>query len=291
MPTADPNQSIIVAVQGELGAFSELAAYEFFSPAVAIKPCATFADLFVAVEQGLAHYGMAPVENSLGGSIHPVWDLLIEHNPPIAGEIQLHIEHCLIANPGTQLQEVRRVYSHAQALAQCQDYLQALEDVDQEEVYDTAGAVVMIRENGKREEAAIASAQAAVDYDMAILAENIQTDHRNFTRFLVLCHRACDFADTALKTTLIFGLPDNARALPHVLSSLTSRRIELFKLESRKRLGHPWEYLVYLEFGGSTAEKHIAAALEELEEQVNTLQIIGSYPPGRSSKARLHRRS
>ena len=137
-----------VAFQGEPGAYSELAAYEFFSADVQIKPCASFSDLFAAVEQGNAQYGMAPVDNSLGGSIHPVWDLLASRTLPIAGEIQLRIQHCLIAHPGTRLQDVRRVYSHVQALAQCQAYLQNLEKVEQEEVYDTAGAVKIIKKRG-----------------------------------------------------------------------------------------------------------------------------------------------
>ncbi len=282
--------AITVAIQGERGAYSELAAYEFFSPRVDIKPCASFADLFAAVERGAAHYGMAPVDNSLGGSIHPVWDLLARRRLPIAGEIQLRIQHCLIAHPDTRLQDLRRVYSHAQALSQCQAFLHRLEGVDQEEVYDTAGAVKMIAGKGNKEEAAIASAQAAVDYGMAILAEDIQTDPRNFTRFLVLSHQACDFSNSALKTTLVFELADNARTLPQVLGVFVDHRIEPLKIESCKRLGHPWEYTFYLEFNGGASEPHIAAALDEVGKQVSALHLVGSYPPGRISEARLHPR-
>ena len=271
-----------VAFQGEPGAYSELAAYKFFSADVHIKPCASFSDLFAAVERGSAQYGMAPVDNSLGGSIHPVWDLLASRTPAIAGEIQLHIQHCLIAHPGTDLQDLRRVYSHMQALAQCQTYLQSLEKVEQEEVYDTAGAVKMIKKRGNKEEAAIASVQAATNYDMTVLAENIQTDPRNFTRFLVIAHQKSEFADANLKTTLIFALEDNARSLPQVLATFTRHQIELLKIESCKSLGHPWEYTFYLELSGSPAEPHIASALQEALEQVKHLQLIGSYPPGHS---------
>ncbi len=281
----------IVAVQGELGSYSELAAREFFCAPIAIRPCATFEELFAAVARGEAEYGMAPIENSLGGSIHPVWELLAEQALPIIGEILLRVDHCLIAHPGTRLDQVRRVCSHPQALAQCQEYLRTLGNVVQEEVYDTAGAVKMIKESGSREAAAIASAQAAADYDMAILAENIQTDQRNFTRFLILGHRPGPAGGGALKTTLILSLPDTARALPEVLSSLTSRHIEVLKVESRKRLGYPWEYLFYIEVSGDAADPRLKAALAEIGSQSTWLRLVGSYPPGRTSAARLHTRA
>jgi len=145
----------------------------------------------------------------------------------------------------------------------------------------------MIKKSGKKEEAAIASVQAAANYDMAVLAKNIQTDPRNFTRFLVIAHQACKFANAILKTTLVFELEDNARALPQVLAAFTRHQIELLKIESCKRIGHPWEYTFYLELSGSAAEPHIAAALEEARDQVKLLQLIGSYPPGRTCDARL----
>ena len=281
---------VTVAVQGELGSYSELAAYEFFSPDPLIKPCETFAALFEAVEGGQALYGMAPVDNSLGGSIHAVWDLLVEQSPPVTGEILLRVEHCLIAHPGTRVEDVRRVYSHPQALAQCQGYLSGLEGVVQEAVYDTAGAVKMIRENEDREAAAIASAQAAVDYDMAVLVENIQTNHHNFTRFLVLGHAPCHRTDGPLKTTLVLELPESARGLPAVLSSLTRRSIEVLKVECRARLGHPWEYLVYLEFTGGPHEPAVAAAIDEIRNRATASHLVGTYPPGNLSEARLRTR-
>lgn len=288
MPAAESRP--VVAVQGELGSYSELAAHEFFCAPIAIRPCPTFAELFAAVARGEAGYGMAPVENSLSGSIHPVWELLAEHPLPVIGEILLRVDHCLITHPGTRLEEVRRVYSHAQALAQCQEYLSALKGVVQEEVYDTAGAVKMVKESGNREAAAIASAQAAADHGMAILARNIQTDPRNFTRFLILGHRAGPAAAGQLKTTLILCLPDTARALPGVLASFTRRGIEVLKVESRKRLGHPWEYCFYIEVRGDAAAPELAAALEEVGGQARWLHLVGSYPQGRTSEARQHTR-
>ncbi|MSR84158.1 MAG: hypothetical protein EXS58_14750 [Candidatus Latescibacteria bacterium] len=280
-----------VAVQGELGSYSELAAREFFAAPIAIVPCPTFAELFAAVAEGRADCGMAPVENSLAGSIHPVWDLLAEGPPPIAGEITLRVDHCLIAHPGTRLEEVRRIYSHPQALAQCHEYLRTLKGVQAQEVYDTAGAVKMIKEGGRREEAAIASAQAAVDHEMAILAENIQTDQRNYTRFLVLCHRPVPAVDGPRKSTLILDLDDTARALPGILAGFTSRQVEVLKVELRKRLGVPWEYRCYLEVSGDAEASAFKAAIEEARGQAKWLRVIGSYAPGQTTTARLHTRS
>ena len=143
---------LTVAVQGELGSNSELAAREYFDGSeVTIVPCRTFAALFDAVHSETAEFGMAPVDNSMGGSIHEVWELLVDTPLPIEGEIFLRISHCLISHRGTRLTDIRRIYSHPQALAQCREYLSSQQDVDVEEVYDTAGAVKMIAERRERE--------------------------------------------------------------------------------------------------------------------------------------------
>lgn len=271
---------VTVAVQGEPGSNSALAAAQIFGE-VDILPCRSFADLFKAVKNGKAPYGMAPVENSLGGSVHLVWEQL-ERNPlPIAGELYFHVRHCLIAHPNVRLEEIRYVYSHEQALAQCQRYLNKLVWIDPENItpaYDTAGAVKRIKARGKREEAAIASPQAAEIYNMAILAEDIQTDPRNHTRFLVLAHDACSVGNGPGKTTLILTLDDCARTLPCLLANLTERDIELFKVETRKRLSHPWEYQVYLECAGRAEEAPLSEALKEIEKQVVEMRVVGSYP-------------
>ena len=273
-----------------MGSYSELAAYEFFSPKVSILPCETFETLFDAVQSGKADFGMAPVENSLAGSIHPVWNLLGSRGLPIAGEISMRIVHCLLGHPGARLRDIRRVFSHPQALAQCREFLSGLAGVKQEEVYDTAGAVKIIRKRGRKAEAAIASAQAAVDYDMEVLAESIQTHNENFTRFLVLSHQPRHFEEEPLKTTLVLTLEDGARNLPAVLGSLARRNVDLLRIDSHKRVGYPYEYLYYLEFRGSPADPEQEAALQEIARQVATLNLIGSFPPGRSCEARPHQR-
>ncbi len=278
-----------MAVQGELGSFSELAAFEFLSPDVRIVPCETFAGLFDAVGNGQAAYGMAPVENSLAGSIDPVWDLLVSRRPFVTGELYLRIEHCLIGHPGTKLDGVRRIYSHQQALAQCQEFILGLAGVAQEEFYDTAGAVKMIKERGNTEEAAIASAQAAIDYEMQILAENIQTDHQNFTRFLVITGHAVEADATPSKSTVVLKADLSTVSASELLGTLSRKGIAVSKLETRKCLGEPWRYLVYLDLEGDVTEGPIKATLRELKSLVLEVHVVGSYPAGMQSEARLHR--
>ena len=267
-------------MQGELGSNSELAAHAFFARPLAIVPCRSFADLFEAVREGAADYGMAPVDNSLAGSIHEVWDLLLSHTMPIAGEVYFHVRHFLIGQPGARLEDIRRVISHEQALAQCQVYLSSLAGVREETVYDTAGAVAMIREEGEDADAAIAPAQAARDHGMQILAGDIQSDDENYTRFLVVSRREVPTTAAQCKSTIVLKLGDNGRQLAAALDAFRARGLALERIESRKILGRAWEYLCYLEFRGSTGDAAATAVLDELRGRVDELWVIGSYPVG-----------
>ena len=279
--TAAATAALTVAVQGEPGCNSALAADQFFTEEVGILPCKSFALLFDAVVKGEADFGMAPVENSLGGSIHPVWDLLAESRLPIRGEIYFYVRHCLVAHPGVGLEELRFIYSHEQALVQCQAYIQKLTWIDPENViptYDTAGAVEMIRARGRRQEAAIAPPQAAVLHNMAVLAEDIQTTDDNYTRFLVLAHRPDRAEAHRYRTSLILTLSECARDLPALLARFADRRIDLLKVETRKQIGRPWEYLVYLECAGHAEKSPLAETLTEIGELASVCRLIGSYP-------------
>lgn len=241
-----------------------------FGPDIELCPCADFAELFATVRSGRASYGMAPVENSLAGSIHPVWDLLAAQAPPIAGEMYFHVKHFLIGHPGSQLEQIRRAGSHTQALAQCAVYLRQM-DIEAVEEYDTAGAVALVKERGDRSEAAIAPAAAAQLYDMQVLAENIQTDERNYTRFLVIAHETQPVPAAALKNTLIFDLDDCASALAPLLSALADH--VLCKVETRKQNDQPWSYRCYLEFMGALEED----ALKTISAHASHLQLLSPY--------------
>lgn len=276
-----------VAIQGEPGCNSALAAAQWFGHPTLV-PCASFAAMFNALGQGQADFAMAPVENSLGGLVVDVWELLVRQRPSILGEMYLQVRHCLITHPGVPIQKVRFIYSHEQALAQCQRYIRSLVWVEPDNVvavYDTAGAVKMIKARGRREEAAIATPGAARLYDMQVLAEDIQTDPRNFTRFLLLAARPApagspeEPAGNGTSTTsVVLTLTDCARQLPQVLACLLSRALPVHKVETRKRVGVPWEYWVILEFGGHARAPLVAEALQELEGLAAAVQPLGSYP-------------
>jgi prephenate dehydratase len=275
-------QPPIVAFQGEPGAYSEATALEHFGPQAATLPCESFDKVFAAVEQGRAQYGLIAIENSLAGSIHHNYDLLLRHALWIAGEHYLRVRHCLIANPGASMESIRKVISHPQALAQCEGYLKA-HNLPPEVFYDTAGAVKHLKQmreqghTGVNEIAAIASRRAADVYDMPVLAEGIEDNPANFTRFLVITREPVEPGPQA-KTTIVFTLKNQPGSLFKALSVFALRDIDLTKIESRPLVGSPWEYLFYVDFAGSTSDPSTVRALAHLEEYASTLRVLGSYP-------------
>jgi prephenate dehydratase len=266
-----------VAIQGERGAYSEAAALEHFGPDIDVLPCQTFDAAFAAVEGGEAEAGLVPIENSLAGSIHRCYDLLMQHSLAITGERHLRVRHCLIAHPGVALSEIRKVISHPQALAQCDRFLRGLPGVTTDVVYDTAGSVKMVREQGNREQAGIASRRAAEVYNMAILAEGIEDDPANFTRFLAISKQpVAPNGDS--KTSIVFAMQNLPGALFKAMSVFALRDIDLTKIESRPLVGKVWEYLFYVDLAGSTADPIVTRALDNLREYTSLLRVLGSYP-------------
>jgi prephenate dehydratase len=265
-----------VAYQGAPGAYSEAAIFEAFGKQAQALPCETFEEVFARVEAGEADRGLLPIENSVTGSLHRNYDLLLEHRLFIVGEYTLRVRHCLIALPGVKIGEIRKVISHPQGLAQCEKYLRRL-GVQTEATYDTAGSVKMVKERGERSLAAIASNWAAELYGMDILEEGIEDNPANFTRFLVLGREPVEAQENA-KTSIVFTLRNMPGALFKALSVFALREIDLTKIESRPLVGKPWEYLFYLDLAGSISDPKVKRALDNLSEYALSLRLLGSYP-------------
>ncbi len=282
MPGTDGNsvyEKIGVAFQGERGAFSEMAARGYFhGQSVKAIACRRFRDVFDMVLRGGAEYGILPIENSLTGSVHENYDLLIRYpDVQITGEHIIRIEHNLIGLAGTSLADLRQVYSHPQALMQCAEFLDSLRDIQQIPFYDTAGSVAHIA--GKRDAtlAAIAGKEAARHHKLAILAEGIETNRYNYTRFFVVCRVNHPGTETVDKGSVVFTVPNEPGALFRCLRILADRGINMTKLESRPIHGKPWEYMFYADFMLPAKEENFESALKELGNHAENLRILGLY--------------
>lgn len=265
-----------VAFQGERGAYSEIAARSFFGDRLRLQPCESFGSVFKNVEAGRVDFGVLPIENSLAGSIHQNYDLLLKHRLQIVGELNLRVVHNLIANPGATVASIRTILSHPQALMQCQNHTARLRSAKIIPAYDTAGSVKKIKEEKLLDAAAIASDLAAKIYRMKILKRQIQDNPENFTRFLILQRKAAPPRD-ADKTSIVFSVKNVPGALFRSLSVFALRDIDLYKIESRPLHGKPWEYFFYIDFAGSLRDRNCRNALSHLDEIATFMKVLGSY--------------
>jgi prephenate dehydratase len=271
-----------IAFQGERGAFSELAAIEYFGGKHKAVSVAQWEDVFTGVEKGKRDFGIIPIENSLGGSIHKNYDYLLQHDLHITGEIYLKISQFLLANKGVTLHHVRRIFSHPQGFEQCRIYLDGLPSPELLPVSNTAAAAKIIKDQCLQDAAAISSMQAAIDYDLRVLARNIEDNKENITSFLILSKKPFRPATTtAMKTSVVFSLKNMAGALFRGLSVFALRDIDLLKIESRPVKGKPFEYMFYLDFAGSELDTPQRNALNHLREITVFCRVLGSYPVGR----------
>jgi chorismate mutase/prephenate dehydratase len=273
---------VVVGYQGTDGAYSKIAAERHFAGRCAELVCVgfnTFAELLNAVIGEQIHFAMQPIENTTAGSINDAYDLLARLDLHLVGEEVLKIEHCLAVLPGTRIEEVRHVYSHPQALLQCSLFLESLKGADAHVFTDTAMAMKKVRDEGKREQAAIAGEHAAALYGLEVLARDIANQRNNFTRFVVAAKQSAEFPlDVACKTSLILTARHEKGALVRCLNVLAEAGLSLTKIESRPRPNTPWEYIFYLDFEGNLKDPNVARAIDGVRANTLSLRILGSYP-------------
>jgi prephenate dehydratase len=265
-----------IAFQGEPGAYSEAAALTYSAHAEPLS-CKTFDEVFDAVLHKKATHGIVPMENSIGGTIHRNYDLLLEHALHIVGDLELKVVHSLIALPGSSIDQIRQIYSHPQALAQCDRYLRSLPGVEVVATYDTAGSAKLIKDKQLAGAAAIASERAATVFGLQVLESGIQDFADNITRFIVVAPRPVGVDTPTNKTTVVFTLANEPGALFKALSVFALRGIDLTKLESRPIPGRPWEYLFYVDLAVGAQEARCERALAHLGEFAPMLRNLGSY--------------
>ena len=274
------NTSLKVAFQGERGAYSEAAAVACFGDSIEVLPCNSFDQVYEAVTHQHADRGVLPVENSLAGSIHRNYDLLLRYDLSIVGEVQIPIAHQLIALPGVTLADVKKVYSHPQALAQCERTVnELLPQAQWVSTYDTAGSVKMIKEQKITNGAGLASERAASIYEMNILRADMQDNAENFTRFVVVSPESIVPTGES-KTSIVFSMDNVPGALFKSMAVFALRDIDLTKIESRPLQGRRWQYLFYIDFAGSLGEERCRNAVNHLQELTTFFKVLGSYPRG-----------
>ncbi|WP_130869699.1 bifunctional chorismate mutase/prephenate dehydratase [Intestinimonas massiliensis (ex Afouda et al. 2020)] len=271
-PVAHPR----VVYQGEPGCYSEEAAAGFFGDDVDSRGLPWFNDVFAALERGEADYAVVPVENSSTGSIRQVYDLMAQYRYSIVGEWQVKVEHCLMALPGVNLSDIRTVYSHEQGLMQSEKYLDAHRGWKRVPTLDTAGSAKLVAETGDRTAAAICSRRAARLYGLHILAEGVNYNSMNHTRFAVVSP-VPELRPGRDKISAMFRLPHQSGSLHEILTIFAVQGFNLLKIESRPIPGRGWEYLFFLDFTGDLAADGMDGVLHELSQLAAEFRILGNY--------------
>ncbi len=294
----------IVAFQGAMGAFSELAARTFFKGSyIKLLPCEDYSEMFEAVESNKADYVVAPIENSTGGSVYDYYDLLLEYSIKskftIVRELKTRIRHNLIANKGVNFNDIKVVRSHPQALAQCREYLKR-NNIKAQQDYDTAGVIESIKKKNLKDVGAIASVQAACDHNMNILARNTQDHEENYTRFLLIAKKP-EREQPKTKVSVIFCVKNEPCSLYNALKAFASRGLDIVRVETRPLMGTTtpwrkfareaetglWDFLFYVDFRGNINTcKNAINDLHKLALSLNgdtAVSVLGIYPEGELS--------
>jgi prephenate dehydratase len=269
-------QKTRVAFQGERGAFSEEAAVALLGEEIQLVPRPSLESLFAAVEDKVADYSLVPIENTIAGSIHRSYDLLLGSRLQIIGESIIPVVHLLIGCPGSVFESIEMVESHPVALAQCEQFFAEHPSLERVATDDTAGSVQRVVRRGDPTRAAIAGERAARIYGGVILSEHLEDHIQNYTRFVLLGNNT-EIAAGADKISLIMRLAHRPGALHRALEVFAHRDIDLLKIESRPLSGSPWQYRFYLDLQGCSTDSRVIDALSELSEQTDELRILGCY--------------
>lgn len=275
----DDAAELRVAFQGEPGAYSERAVRALFPEGISL-PRHNLRKVFEAVEIGAVDFGVVPLENSHAGSINDSYDLLVRHGVQIVAETIVRISHCLLAAKGTAIEDVKVVYSHSQALDQCEEFLEPL-GATRIAVHDTAGAARLVAESGEEGAAAIASVEAGELYGLDILARDIEDRADNSTKFVAISRGAAPRFGPPEKTSIVFATADVPGALYRCLREFADRHVNLSKLESRPSRAKAWQYYFYLDFDAPARDPAAQEAMEALSPHTAFMRLLGSYPKAR----------
>ncbi len=265
-----------VAFLGEKGAFGHKAGVQYFGEQVAAVPMPSWRSVFDAVRNGDVEFGVIPLENSLSGSMHENYEMLLEYDLSIVGEIMLRVKYYLIGHPGADLDAIRKILVPAPVVTQCRDFLDRNKRWERVPVNATASAVKYISGNDDQSVAAIGSLEAAELHNMDILAEGVESNPQNYTRFVIISRQPIS-RKTRHKTSIIFSTGNQPGALYEVLKVFSENSVNLVKLESRPIHGKPWEYMFYADLEADACEKAFKPVLESIKERTDFLKIIGIY--------------
>ncbi|MBF0378052.1 MAG: 3-deoxy-7-phosphoheptulonate synthase [Desulfamplus sp.] len=276
-----------VVYLGEQGTFSHKAAIQYFSSDVENYPVPSFRDIFEHVKNGSADFGIVPIENSLAGSIHENYDLLLEYELFITGELSIRVIHNLIAHKDSKLEDIKQVFAPTPALQQCKRFLDANPDIKMMPVNATASAVKSVVESGNLESAAIGSVEAAQLFGMAVLEEAIEDNPRNFTRFVVIERQMANKEESGKinsspKSSIVFSTSNKPGSLFEVMKVFSENQINLVKLESRPIHGKPWQYMFYADLESDLTNSSAENVIKAIEQNTEFFRILGSYSCGKN---------
>lgn len=265
-----------VVFPGAEGAYTQEAMMQYFGKDVNCFHVDTFRDAMIAIDEGSADYAVLPIENSTAGIVNEIYDMLVEFENYIVGEQIIRIEHCLMAVPGTKIDEIQTIYSHPQSLMQSARYLQEHASWKQISMNNNAFAAKKVAKDQDRTQAAIASAHAAETYGLEILEKGVNQSSTNSTRFIIVTNRKIFLRDAG-KVSICFEVPHESGSLYHMLSHFIYNNLNMNKIESRPLEDRNWEYRFFIDFDGNLADEAVKNALRGLREEARNLRILGNY--------------